>query len=942
MKPYIVKVISKNRSSSLGGTQNSTSGIVTNAKPSLTLIHGKIDLPQNVIGQKFTVVFPGPVSKTEPSSFRPSPEKSIGTPASSGAGTPTNIKGNNAANKKIGSRGIGKLESAIQRLAQNALNNASSSSATPSPTFVENREVNDTEHWDDDQSADNLTPGFVNEEITEDLSTPGHHKCDLCPFIGKSFRVLKHHRRTHFSYRPYGCKYCALKSFYIANIRSHCELKHPGKASAYLQFEKPSVLQLDTSDRRLDKSLTGKSSSASQNSSADNEDDSILGLSSKMLPPLSKEDLALAEQGGLLDAPAEEGSLPSNEPVGPVICPLCPHFLPSSLELRKHLSSSHPGYGPYRCGYCSGIQRFKKGIKGHLSTRHPTMPPKYTLLDPSVPQGPQKSRGMENKQEGKNKGNADAEGSTDTPFITEGAEEMSIDTSDMIEYVEDLSNGEKDDDDELKRNLADASSLYSCKLCNFVTKQGGAIRHHVMAHLSYCPFKCGHCGRQSVKSYPIKLHIKRQHPGKSMRVLSNRNEEVERTLNTHYVKHAVKNQSLTAVKSSVEVSSLGTWRGKRKQFENSTQKSPANSSSDKEKTYNDGLTSPNEDTVAEVSSDDQPAAMDTVKSPELLQYEKTLGNRKVYYQCVLCGFKCDNNTSIRRHLMWETTYKPYCCSLCKRTDILAAAMRKHLRDKHSSGRVIFKKNAAKEQRLVSLVNQSRHYTEKYKPPRIITPISPPRLPTPASEDSQEASDENIAPAEGAAATEQSDQKPLTPKKLSNGMVKCPSCPKIMKLKLFRKHMVFHGGHRVKCDICDKTFYYPSDVHKHHGTAHRNLDTPYQWSKLPTPVKPQNSRKIIHSPPPSNSSGLLKVKIAFKKDAQPEIVHTSPSQDVNGAARMPSGGNRHPNLITTDAMMYVQETDPDNPIPPHSKQGKDLIKQCGECVSYENSCLRSPT
>ena len=905
MKPYIVKVISKSRSTSLGGNQNSNQGTTT-------------FIEQSISSQNTVSVFPEPVSDSASSSTRPSPDKSVGTPASSGAGTPTNIKGNNNSSKKVGSR-FGKLESAIQRLAQNALNNASSSSATPSPTMMENAEHRDGDSWDGDQITDTSNPtSFITEDITEDLSTPGQNKCDLCPFIGKSFRILKHHRRTHFSYRPYGCKYCALKSFYIANIRSHCELKHPGKPSAYLQFEKPTVLQLDTSDRRLDKSLTSKSSN-SQNTSADNEDDSILGLSSKMLPPLSKEDLALAEQGGLLDPQGEEGSAPpSNEPVGPVICPLCPHFLPSSLELRKHLSSSHPGYGPYKCGYCSGIQRFKKGMKSHLSSRHPTMPPKYTLVDPSIPQGPQKNRNEKDKQ-GKDGAVGDSERSTDTPFMTEGAEEMSIDTSDMIEYVEDVSNGEKDDDDELKRNLADASSLYKCKLCIFLTKQGGAIRHHVMSHLSYCPFKCGHCGRQSVKSYPIKLHIKRQHPGKSMRVLNNRNEEIEKTLSTYYVKHAVKNQSLTDVKSSVEVSSLGTWRGKRKQFENSKQKSPGDSSSDKEKTLNDGLTSPNEDTIGESGFEDQ-MMLETQKTPELLQYEKTLGNRKVYYQCVLCGFKCDNNTSIRRHLMWETTYKPYCCSLCKRTDILAAAMRKHLRDKHphSSGRVIFKKNTQKEQRLVSLVNQSRHYTEKYKPPRIITPISPPR---PASEDSLEASDENLTPTK--IPTVLSDQKPLTPKKLANGLVKCPSCPKIMKLKLFRKHMVFHGGHRVKCDICDKTFYYPSDVHKHHGTAHRNLDVPYQWSKLPTPVKPQNSRKVIHSPPPTNSSsGLLKVKIAFKKDAQPEIVHT-PSQDVNGANRLPSGGNRHPNLITTDAIKFVQETDPDNPIPPHSKQGNSI-------------------
>ncbi len=928
MKPFIVKVI-RSRNAPVDGLESTSgSGLGLKQPTLITIAPRQMNFARSGLSQ--VSVFPGPLSG-DTASARPSPEKSVGTSASSESGTPPMGKAK---------KGLGKLESAIARLAQNALNNASR--ATPSPTPADNTDAPSPVTTDGDYGVQ-----LVSDDIAEDTSTPGQHKCDLCPFVGKTFRILKHHRRTHFSYRPYGCKYCALKSFYIASIRSHCEAKHPGKPSTYLQFEKPSIMALNFEDKRLDKSLTDQNGGSDQNADSDqNEEDGLLSFSSTSLPPLSKEDLAIAEQDGLLGGSADDSltSAPASTSVGPVICPLCPHFLPSSLELRKHLSSSHPGYGPYKCGYCSAIQRFKKGMRSHLSSRHGSMPPKYSLVDPSVPQGPQKTR-----QGGGPGASRDGEEDPSTPFMTEGAEEMAIDTSDMIEYVEDtMAERDEDSDNELKKNLADASSLYSCKHCNFVTKQGGAIRHHVMAHLSYCPFKCAHCGRASVKSYPIKIHIQKQHPGLAEDIISNRDEELEATLNTHYVKHAVKNQSLTAVKSSVEVSSLGTWRGKRKQFESSAvQRSPGADSSSEKQFNSDAVNSANEDSMEEnnlVIDESAPQATTTGKSPELLQYEKTLGNRKVYYKCALCGFKCDNNTSIRRHLMWETMYKPYCCSLCKRTDILAAAMRKHLRDKHSNsnGRVIFKKNTQKEQRLLSLVNQSRLYTEKYRSAPALPPAAQPESPAPGDADESEESQED-----GAGAQDQpveTAQQPLVPKKLAGGMVKCPSCPKIMKMKLYRKHMVFHGGHRVKCDICDKTFYYPSDVLKHHGSAHRNLGTPYQWSKLETPVKPPPG---VPKTPPSalgnNSSGLLKVKIAFKKDSPPEIVAAAAPRHqqqqgaagggagaAGGRAALPAAagtptagpaGSRHPNLVTTEAMAFVQETDPDNPVSPHTKQGE---------------------
>ena len=68
------------------------------------------------------------------------------------------------------------------------------------------------------------------------------------------------------------------------------------------------------------------------------------------------------------------------------------------------------------------------------------------------------------------------------------------------------------------------------------------ITMHVLL-VGYAPFSCGWCGvRKSVKSYPIQQHIKRQHPGKSLKIINHKNEELEASLNQHYTRHDVKNR----------------------------------------------------------------------------------------------------------------------------------------------------------------------------------------------------------------------------------------------------------------------------------------------------------------------------------------------------------------------------------------------------------------
>ena len=53
--------------------------------------------------------------------------------------------------------------------------------------------------------------------------------CDLCPYTASSQTRLQKHRKTHFSYRPFGCFHCEYTSFSRFKVRCHSSRVHKDK-----------------------------------------------------------------------------------------------------------------------------------------------------------------------------------------------------------------------------------------------------------------------------------------------------------------------------------------------------------------------------------------------------------------------------------------------------------------------------------------------------------------------------------------------------------------------------------------------------------------------------------------------------------------------------------------------------------------------------------------
>jgi len=77
---------------------------------------------------------------------------------------------------------------------------------------------------------------------------------------------------------------------------------------------------------------------------------------------------------------------------------------------------------------------------------------------------------------------------------------------------------------------AGGAVIYRCRMCHYRSDKVTVVRHHVMAHLLYHPYRCPYCDTaRSVKSSPINKHVRLRHPGQQPNFICQRDEELERS-----------------------------------------------------------------------------------------------------------------------------------------------------------------------------------------------------------------------------------------------------------------------------------------------------------------------------------------------------------------------------------------------------------------------------
>ena len=481
--------------------------------------------------------------------------------------------------------------------------------------------------------------------ISMSSNRPTYFRCKLCGFQDVRNDKTKYHIvKQHLKLRQFSCPYCHLYLWGRQQVARHVEEKHPGfevriqrTFQEYEQFLRNNVCKVETAVNSTydaqpgplspSATVTGEHLVELQRSTTlvarlpcdlcSFVTDSEMSLSAHrrshrlyqcmhcrfrhtlvakvqshclsvhpMQPVQYKQWTPTALSASNYDAVGVKDEISDCLKFYP--CDFCPSHFGSQSALDGHLTLVHAQ--AYGCRLCAAKLSSREDLETHTYEEHPGEPVVVEIVPSDDAEGHGDNQ-LSLKQLADDD-DADQETSKRPKLSTPAASDISL-------------------------------SVYKCRLCPYSCHKVTVMRHHVMSHLRYHPYMCPYCNvLRSVKSFPVKKHIRLKHPGKEERFLFIQNKVLE---------------------SKVEKSFYHVPA-------NST---PASGSGDGRKVPNsyDGD-----------DSDEQPPKLEREVEPVKLTIglsSSQLGQHKVLYRCMICGLKTHIRMDMRHHLMREIQYKPF-------------------------------------------------------------------------------------------------------------------------------------------------------------------------------------------------------------------------------------------------------------------------------------------
>ena len=491
--------------------------------------------------------------------------------------------------------------------------------------------------------------------ISLSSSKPTYFRCKLCGFQDVRNDKTKYHIvKQHLKLRQFSCPYCHLYLWGRQQVARHVEEKHPGfevriqrTFQEYEQFLRNNVCKVEMAGG----TLTAVPSAG----------------------PLSP---SASVSGDQLVAYQRSTTLVARLP-----CDLCSFVTDSEMSLSAHRRS----HRLYQCMHCRFRHTLVAKVQSHCLSMHPTQPVQYKQWTPSalssLASGHNDLLNMRDDTSDCLKfypcdfcpSHFSTQSALDGHLTLVhdhvyrchlcGVKLSSREDLDMHSYEEHpgepvvvdivpsestieqngsrlqtkrLADSSMDDDnadqESAKRQKLDTSvssdsnlSLYKCRLCPYSCHKVTVMRHHVMSHLRYHPYMCPYCNvLRSVKSFPVKKHIRLKHPGKEECFLFVQNKVLENKVEKSFYHVPPKSTPVSGARDGGYV---------------------------KNSCENDGD-----------DSDDQPPQLEREVEPVKLTIglsSTQIGQHKVLYRCMMCGLKTHIRMDMRHHLMREIQYKPF-------------------------------------------------------------------------------------------------------------------------------------------------------------------------------------------------------------------------------------------------------------------------------------------
>ena len=336
-------------------------------------------------------------------------------------------------------------------------------------------------------------------------------RCKHCNFTSTLSLIMRHHTMAHLHYRPFLCPLCenvrAVKSY---PIKKHIAAYHQG-ANVLCEVQRDSEMETKVQESYTRETLWG----------------TVLARCEKIgTPPSDSKTISVDSKTPLVDG---KTAPVAGEASFVFVCDLCP-YTSSTNKFMQHHVMAHLNYRPYRCLYCTKMRSVRNyPVKSHIMSMH-----RGRKIDVVF----NRDAGMEAKVAASFHKQPLSAPPT---MVSNSQNALPIENSDKKDI--DADGAHKD-----KRPKTYVHTNYICKWCGYVGATPSLVRLHSMIHFGYRPFCCPYCSTmKSVRSYPIKKHIRAMHPGKAMEVLLKTDPDIEAKVAQSYTQQVVPTKGVVGV-----------------------------------------------------------------------------------------------------------------------------------------------------------------------------------------------------------------------------------------------------------------------------------------------------------------------------------------------------------------------------------------------------------
>lgn len=337
----------------------------------------------------------------------------------------------------------------------------------------------------------------------------GNWICPSCPYQNGKLSIVKKHLLSHFTYKPYVCKYCGQCSSTLANLKRHFSSAHPRKTENFKKVTDKSkehaihAMWAKINRVHPDVSDTNDTSRITTPKKRESHFDASDGPPTPKRQKLDNVESLDVKNEISLDAALKYQVILDTSGTRFFKCSLCDFKAERKLTLQLHLNNHGSKF--FKCFYCDYTTKMLTNAIRHHDQKHGDSLIKIVNKKTKEVISPMKKRDP---------------GTSDEEYKPKRI--MSITA---LKYFCNKCPHVCDSLFLYRQHLASHSgftylteasgidSKLSCGYCAYIASDNTDFSNHISSHLEMRRLKCGYCQFSDHLRKQILVHLRNEHPG---------------------------------------------------------------------------------------------------------------------------------------------------------------------------------------------------------------------------------------------------------------------------------------------------------------------------------------------------------------------------------------------------------------------------------------------